>query len=269
MLVLAPALSLSQQPSSLAPSPTPQTTEEKVAEKPMQNRAMGRISGGPVLVQDVSQHERSARMRAPEVSQQPFEITLHLLECVEVDEDMPEALANMGKNKDGLFEHTACGGLKARTLLKTEKTAKVGDTLEINEQETAYIARTDIAVGRDGTKFVYVPQSTQDEADVGVRMVLTMLRAVEGKIGLSVYAQVLDRVADGEEMILLGDGQLYINPKTRVDERIMTALANLAPGENDIISGEALWRTRAPEGQAPTILPEAGRLWLEIGLQKP
>lgn len=223
----------------------------------------GRIIGGPSEA-----IRRRLEMVAPEVNGkgETYDIQLKLLECVVPDKDLPPYLADLPPEEGGLFDHTACGRLKARQLMVETRSGKVGETLTIDRQRNVNIAATTMNVKRQGAGFVYLPQTVQRATKVGARVDVTLLGMVDDRVGLAFHAVVNDVADDREEMLILSTGKTYLNPRTRMDERIMTVIVDLKPGDTDIISGDVAYRTVAPDVM-PKVLPEEGRLWIETTLR--
>lgn len=263
--LLLPAQAFAQARLAQLASPTA-AAEDLPADGPesIVRALTGRIIGGPSEA-----IRRRLEMVAPEAAGrgESFTITMKLLECVVPDKDLPAYLTEMKPEEGGLFEHTACGRLKARQLMAESRTGKVGETLSLDGQRNVSIAATTMNVKRQGAGFVYLPQTTQRVVKAGPRVDVTLLGMVDDRVGLAYHATVTDVADDKEDMLILSSGKTYLNPRTRIDERIMTVIVDLKPGDTDIISGDVAYRTVAPDVM-PKILPEEGRLWIETTLKK-
>lgn len=262
--VLAPAAQAQVQLAQLA-TPTA-AAEELPAEGPesIVRALTGRIIGGPSAA-----IQRRLDMATPDATGvgERYDVVLKLLECVTPDKDLPPYLAELKPEEGGLFDHTACGRLKARQLMAEKKNGAIGETLTFDRQRTVNVAATKMNVKRQGAGFVYLPQTVQTATKVGSRIDVTLLSKVDDRVGLAFHAEVIDVAEDKEEMLILSTGKTYLNPRTRMDERIMTVIVDLKPGETDIISGDVAYRTVAPDVM-PQVLPEEGRLWIEATLKK-
>lgn len=262
--VLAPAAQAQEQLAQLL---TPTASGEELPAESRESFARElntRIIGGPSAA-----IQRRLDMATPEATGagEKYDISLKLLECVFPDKDLPAYLTELKPEEGGLFDHTACGRLKARQLMQEQKIAAIGDTVTFDRQRMVNVAATTMSVKRQGAGFVYLPQTVQTSTKVGPRIDMTLLSLVDERVGLAFHAQVAEVQEDREEMLILSTGKTYLNPRTHLNERIMTVIVDLKPGQTDIISGDVAYRTIAPEIM-PKILPEEGRLWIETTLKK-
>ena len=186
-----------------------------------------------------------------------LKLFMKVMECVSAE-----------KGKD-IIEHVACGENKAHVLMDEEVGInKGGDSKKIIVTEAIPFVETvpNVAFKKGAYHMQPHPQSKTVEKKINIA--ISTSKVIRKWVALSFHATVTDYVM-AEDEIRFNEGDVFLNPRPVKRERMMSAKGKLKPGDVEIYSGD-MWTQQPlnmPEN-AFSDMPEAGRLWVEVRLEK-